>query len=1205
MATHITLRLAWHNDGWNGHICKNPKANTYCIGNYSYPGDMIKTKRDLEWEEQEKVKGISCSKLDRSPACALSINAFGNEHLKALSEPPEWFNDESSGVYIDLPQSTVCVWPYEVMYGEDVRNKLGKQVYDYEQRLENAKSYFEELEKGQSLIFYYSNYSNPFSEEESRKYVVVGISRFKRTGDIHYYKNVSEKNQEKYAGGFVWQMPVTSYYPDQGFRIPYHKYKDNPEILNKLLFIPENPRNFKYATRQLTDDDALSYIERFLEIVKTLIEIGDDSENWEIRKQWLLGLLNELWKKRGAYPGLISVLSYLNFSEGIDYYKRKSEEGEDKFAYLQIKNLITGKTKAVEGIELDPKVLKDLQRNWKIRNENEQKLLIDILPRFDLSIIHIENILSEKRQENNIYSSLDEIIINPYSLSEEYIGDDIDDYITFNKIDHGVLPSPELGIEELFAKNEAERFRALCVDQLKFSSVHTFISSNSVLESINHRLSYLPDWKKEEFTQKYFEVDEEVIGKKIWVKNYNETKYLYLKNIYEDERKIQKILEELSNRPDIPIKKPVTEKTFIELLRDKESDLAIKAEKEYEKALVGQAKVCQRVFNKPISVISGPAGTGKTTIIKTIISAIRKAHGSAASVYLLAPTGKASERMKEKTGSKATTIHSFLASNSWLNNNFTFKRIGGKLADEITNLVIDECSMIDLELFATLFRSINWNSIQRLILVGDPNQLPPIGRGRLFYEIIEWLQNNHPENLGTLSINVRQLENRVLNRGNGILELADIFIQEKQKDENFNKHQKEEMVKRLQEGEDLDEDLRVIYWTDTDDLEAKIKEQIISDLETDAGQKVVDNKIYELWNKLCNTRGDNLKATYQQVISPFRGEYDGVDNLNIIFQNMFNAYQAGKNDIEGIALFDKVIQIRNRPKSNMISAYNCTTKKPEYIEIYNGEIGFVKPHGFDHSKFNNKYFRLEKFQVKFERKENYWVGYGKGLGKNEKDRWIKEENPEDNLELGYVISVHKAQGSEFERVYCVLPKRKSQILSMELLYTAITRAKRHLTIFAQGDVSTFLSLCRPESSVLKRINSSLFSFEPLPEEVLSLSRWYEEGKIHSTLTAYFVRSKSEMNIANILHLKDIPFEYETPLFAPDGTMYLPDFTLKIKGETHYWEHAGMLNNPDYKKHWEEKEKWYNKYFPKQLIATYESNLQSKEIEKILSERFGL
>ena len=236
-------------------------------------------------------------------------------------------------------------------------------------------------------------------------------------------------------------------------------------------------------------------------------------------------------------------------------------------------------------------------------------------------------------------------------------------------------------------------------------------------------------------------------------------------------------------------------------------------------------------------------------------------------------------------------------------------------------------------------------------------------------------------------------------------------------------------------------------------------------------------------------------------------------------------------------------------------------------------------------------------------KENYWVGFGKSLGKDAKDRWTKQEKPEDNLELGYVISVHKAQGSEFERVYFILPKINTSFLSMELLYTAITRAKKHITIFAQEDISTFLSLTRIESSVLRRINSSLFDFNPLPEKMLLLSPWYEEGRVISTLAEYFVRSKSEMNIVNILHLKNIPFTYESPLFAEDGTMYLPDFTLTWKGKTYYWEHVGRLDLPEYEKHWEEKKKWYEKNFPGMLITTFESNSQSKDIEDIINNYF--
>ena len=65
MAKHISVRMAWHDNGWNGAICKNPKANTYCIGRFSYPGDAISSNRDVHWEQS--VCGKACSKLDGIP----------------------------------------------------------------------------------------------------------------------------------------------------------------------------------------------------------------------------------------------------------------------------------------------------------------------------------------------------------------------------------------------------------------------------------------------------------------------------------------------------------------------------------------------------------------------------------------------------------------------------------------------------------------------------------------------------------------------------------------------------------------------------------------------------------------------------------------------------------------------------------------------------------------------------------------------------------------------------------------------------------------------------------------------------------------------------------------------------------------------------------------------------------------------------------
>ena len=88
---HISARVAWHDNGWNGCICKNPKNNTYCTGQYSYPADTISKNRNTEWEQDRA--GQSCTLIDGIPPCIYSINAFGTEKLQAFDPPPSWFND--------------------------------------------------------------------------------------------------------------------------------------------------------------------------------------------------------------------------------------------------------------------------------------------------------------------------------------------------------------------------------------------------------------------------------------------------------------------------------------------------------------------------------------------------------------------------------------------------------------------------------------------------------------------------------------------------------------------------------------------------------------------------------------------------------------------------------------------------------------------------------------------------------------------------------------------------------------------------------------------------------------------------------------------------------------------------------------------------------------------------------------------------------
>jgi ATP-dependent exoDNAse (exonuclease V) alpha subunit len=158
--------------------------------------------------------------------------------------------------------------------------------------------------------------------------------------------------------------------------------------------------------------------------------------------------------------------------------------------------------------------------------------------------------------------------------------------------------------------------------------------------------------------------------------------------------------------------------------------------------------------------------------------------------------------------------------------------------------------MLDLELTAALFRAINWSTVQRMIIVGDPSQLPPIGRGKVFADVLDWLRTNHPDSVGELSVNLRQMENRIEGKGTGILDLAALYVRKTdrvQKDEEESLRA-EEMFQRLQDlppDGSVDKDLRDVFWKKADDLMEKLVSRLVNDMEEETGDK------FRLRSKTC------------------------------------------------------------------------------------------------------------------------------------------------------------------------------------------------------------------------------------------------------------------------------------------------------------------------------------------------------------------
>ena len=460
----------------------------------------------------------------------------------------------------------------------------------------------------------------------------------------------------------------------------------------------------------------------------------------------------------------------------------------------------------------------------------------------------------------------------------------------------------------------------------------------------------------------------------------------------------------------------------------------------------------------------------------------------------------------------------------------------------------------------------------------------------------------HPANLGRLERNLRQLLNKAHGEGTAIVALSELLIVDDE-DKSVNgaesptRPDQEALIERIHAGGTVDRDLEVIYWDEPEHLAEILISAMESRMTNGAG--LGEQQPYQIWREALSA-----DPTAFQILTPHRGELHGVEALNEVCQSRISKFiieQVGT--VDGITLSDKVIQIRNRPKSDLIWAYEAVTRKKLKVEVYNGEIGTVQAFGFDRKLWNTVKTgygpRLKRFAVQFARKPGVTVGYGRDVphGKSYK----RNESVEENLELAYAISIHKAQGSDFSHTFVIIPSSAKRPVSAELVYTALTRASRHCTLLLQRDIESLLDARRRENAQTPRINSFLFVLHVAKEALINRRGWYEAGKIHEALSGDMLRSKSEVIIANLLHERSVPFRYENPLFAGDGTLRLPDFAVTWAGKTYYWEHLGRLDLTKYAEEWKLKRAWYERWFPAQLVTTEEGPKLSNAAAELIAE----
>lgn len=353
-----------------------------------------------------------------------------------------------------------------------------------------------------------------------------------------------------------------------------------------------------------------------------------------------------------------------------------------------------------------------------------------------------------------------------------------------------------------------------------------------------------------------------------------------LQSIYQTEVDIAHSMKYLVESRQDQEDEQYSEKEMNAAIKDAEKELKIKYDETQKLAI-------KNALNHPISILTGGPGTGKTTIINGILLALRKlAEIPASALYsedppflLAAPTGRAAKRMSEITGIGAKTIHRMLGLGIGDAGTGELNELNGEI------LIIDEMSMVDMFLFKQLLSSIN--QIRHIVFVGDKDQLPSVGAGNVFSDLIKSqafpttiLKEIHRQGDDSTIISLAHAVNEGVNEG---------ALFKKTKNYSF--------------------------------ISCR------PDLVGDAVGQIVE---------LALKRGF-AKDDIQVLGAMYHGN-GGVDNLNDIIQEIMNPPKAKSKSLEAhnetFRIGDRILQLQNNPEK----------------DIYNGQIGKISSIDEENSK---------------------------------------------------------------------------------------------------------------------------------------------------------------------------------------------------------------------------------------------------------------
>jgi exodeoxyribonuclease V alpha subunit len=446
--------------------------------------------------------------------------------------------------------------------------------------------------------------------------------------------------------------------------------------------------------------------------------------------------------------------------------------------------------------------------------------------------------------------------------------------------------------------------------------------------------------------------------------------------------------------------------------------------RESEESLDWQRVAALSSLGRRFSVISGGPGTGKTsTAVKILRLLTRLNRESSISIALAAPTGKAAGRFKEAISQAKTRLQLSEEDSSKIPAEaHTLHRLLGMMPGSIrphhheTNplpfdaVIVDEASMIDLSLMARLVQALSPSS--RLILLGDKDQLASVEPGAVLGNISGGVSPNGYS--AVFRKLIREISGDVLptSSENPISKPLNDSIVVLEKSYRFDPGSGIYALGRAVNAGEGDQALELavsgkfqdVGWRDLPPA---------SQLERELGPILLAH--YERCLQTNTLEDTFLEFNRFRLLCPLRQGPFGVDQLNTLVENLLQPSR--KNAQAGGWYKGRPVMIR---------------QNDYYLRLFNGDIGFC--------------FAAQSTQS--DSRSNLQVFFPRGNGTF---RGISPVRLPP-FEPAFAATVHKSQGSEFDEVLLLLPDGSSPILVRELIYTAITRAQKKVTIWGDRDI---------------------------------------------------------------------------------------------------------------------------------------------------------